>query len=90
MTNSISYQADGRPGLIVQMALAQLETRALVRIALVSSGLVLLRVPATLWRWRQRSLQRMALRDLDARLLRDIGLTHLQRNMEARKWFWRA
>ena len=36
----------------------------------------------------QRRHQRQALRELDDRLLDDIGLTREQAAREARKWFW--
>lgn len=42
-----------------------------------------------LLRWRQRRRQRHALRELDDRLLRDVGLSRDQARTECRKPFWR-
>ena len=39
--------------------------------------------------WTQRSKGRRELARLDARMLRDIGLTPKQAQLESRKWFWR-
>ena len=88
--SSPAYPTRGASGFALQLELARLESRALARIALVSVWLLLLRVPQTLLRWHQRSRQRAGLADLDARLLRDIGLHREQRNAECRKWFWQA
>lgn len=44
---------------------------------------------ATLARWWRRYLTRRMLRELDPRLLRDVGLTLEQRERECRKWFFR-
>jgi uncharacterized protein YjiS (DUF1127 family) len=38
--------------------------------------------------WQQRSKQRSQLKDLESRLLSDIGLTAEQANIEANKPFW--
>ncbi len=38
--------------------------------------------------WRQRAESRRALRDLDDRLLRDIGLDRVDAKLEADKPFW--
>ncbi len=38
--------------------------------------------------WQQRSRQRRALAELDARLLRDIGVHARAARAEYRKWFW--
>jgi uncharacterized protein YjiS (DUF1127 family) len=46
-------------------------------------------VLATLEGWRQRARQRRALADLDAHLLRDIGVSAQQAKHEASKVFWR-
>ena len=40
--------------------------------------------------WLERSRQRMALAELDDRLLRDIGVTSAQARREAAKPFWSA
>ena len=40
--------------------------------------------------WRERSRQRRALKKLDDRLLRDIGIGSIEAGNEARKWFWQA
>ena len=39
--------------------------------------------------WRRRARERAQLREMDERLLRDIGLTRAQVLEEARKPFWR-
>jgi uncharacterized protein YjiS (DUF1127 family) len=90
MSQTTTYSPEGAPSFGLQLEMAELETRALVRLALLSLWLLLLRVPQTLWRWQQRSRQRAALADLDARFLRDIGLHHMQRDAECRKWFWQV
>lgn len=38
--------------------------------------------------WRERARSRRALADLDARLLKDIGLTRHDAGVEVRKPFW--
>ncbi len=43
---------------------------------------------ATLRRWRQRAHQRQALRDLDDRLLADVGITSAAARREGGKSFW--
>jgi uncharacterized protein YjiS (DUF1127 family) len=48
-----------------------------------------LRALRTVSLWRERSRHRLALDALDARTLRDIGLTRADVRREARKWFWR-
>jgi uncharacterized protein YjiS (DUF1127 family) len=45
---------------------------------------------AALGTWRERARQRRALRRLDERLLRDIGVTRAAAEREARAPFWRA
>ena len=40
-------------------------------------------------RWRDRAETRRALRDLDAHLLKDVGLTRAQALNEAAKPFWK-
>ena len=47
-------------------------------------------VLATLCAWRERSRQRRHLRDLDERLLRDIGLSRGDVRREAAKPGWRS
>jgi uncharacterized protein YjiS (DUF1127 family) len=41
-------------------------------------------------RWGERARQRPSLRELPNYLLRDIGLSRCDANLEARKPFWRA
>ena len=45
-------------------------------------------LPRTVWLWVSRARQRSRLADLDERLLLDIGITRVQAEAEARKWFW--
>lgn len=40
--------------------------------------------------WLQRVIQRQNLACLDARLLRDLGLTRSEALAESSKWFWQA
>jgi len=40
--------------------------------------------------WKYRIVSRRELMDLDAHMLRDIGLTDLQAQAEGNKPFWRA
>ena len=44
---------------------------------------------ASLREWRRRSRERHELARLDERMLRDIGLSHAQREFLANKPFWR-
>jgi uncharacterized protein YjiS (DUF1127 family) len=44
---------------------------------------------ATLREWRRRNRERAELATLDDRMLRDIGLTHLDAGFLASKPFWR-
>jgi uncharacterized protein YjiS (DUF1127 family) len=87
MTQSTPYPTRGAAGFALQMELARLETRALARIALLSAWLLLRRVPDAVQCWRLRSRQRVALSELDSRLLRDIGLHREQLYKECHKWF---
>ncbi len=50
------------------------------RLLSVSLGLVL--------RWMDRARQRRALQALDDRLLKDIGVTRADVELETAKWFW--
>ena len=45
---------------------------------------------ARIRRWRERSVTRKALRQLDARTLQDVGITWARALTEARKPFWKA
>ncbi len=47
-------------------------------------------VLATLREWRRRGRERSQLAALDCRMLRDIGLTHAEREILANKPFWRG
>lgn len=47
-------------------------------------------VPDTLATWQERSETRAALRDLDDRLLRDMGISRAAAGEEARRPFWKA
>lgn len=44
----------------------------------------------TLRTWLMRLKTRRQLRDLDARLLADVGITEAERRRECAKWFWQA
>ncbi|WP_158047676.1 DUF1127 domain-containing protein [Skermanella pratensis] len=48
------------------------------------------RLTDTLKTWKYRIVSRRELMDLDAHMLRDIGLTDLEAQSEASKPFWRA
>lgn len=50
---------------------------------------LLRRIAATLATWQARHRQRRELRELDDRLLRDIGISRAAAEAEARKPFWR-
>jgi uncharacterized protein YjiS (DUF1127 family) len=47
------------------------------------------RVGATLALWRRRTAERQALLSLDDHILRDIGLSRREVELEGRKPFWR-
>ncbi len=47
-------------------------------------------VPETLVTWQERSETRAALRNLDDRLLRDMGIDRAAASKEARRPFWKA
>jgi uncharacterized protein YjiS (DUF1127 family) len=72
----------------VEDLLAQLDARALARVALLALWLLARRVLHTLWLWHQRARQRAELARLDAHLLRDIGVHRRAAEQEGRKWFW--
>ena len=44
----------------------------------------------TLLMWQERAFERRALREMDDRMLKDIGVTALEAHKEACKPFWRA
>ena len=44
----------------------------------------------TLYEWQERARSRAALRNLDERMLKDLGLTSYDVEREASKPFWRA
>ncbi|MFN7634278.1 MAG: DUF1127 domain-containing protein [Acetobacteraceae bacterium] len=46
------------------------------------------RIADFLWQWQHRAMSRRWLAELDARQMRDIGLTPEDRSAEARKPFW--
>ena len=46
-------------------------------------------IPAVLTEWQRRASERAHLRDLEAHLLDDAGLSPQARDREARKPFWR-
>ncbi len=48
------------------------------------------RAVRTLLTWQERDRQRHALAQLDARMLKDIGLSRAEVDLESRKPFWRA
>ncbi|MEE8188262.1 MAG: DUF1127 domain-containing protein [Kiloniellales bacterium] len=54
----------------------------------------LLRLPAALFEtlliWQERAAQRTHLASLDDRMLRDMGLSHADVDIEASKPFWRC
>ncbi len=48
------------------------------------------RMVRTLLTWQERDQQRRALAQLDARMLKDIGLSRAEVDLELRKPFWHA
>ena len=48
------------------------------------------RAVRTLLTWQERDRQRRALAQLDARMLKDIGLSRAEVDLELRKPFWHA
>jgi uncharacterized protein YjiS (DUF1127 family) len=48
------------------------------------------RVLHTLWRWHERARQRRHLRFLSDHMLRDLGLTRAEVQVEGSKPFWRS
>jgi uncharacterized protein YjiS (DUF1127 family) len=52
--------------------------------------LPMLRRHATPALWLRRIVTRSRLRELDARLLEDIGCSEEERQRECAKWFWQA
>lgn len=66
---------------------AQIPRRANIKHILTALPLT---VVDTLLMWQERAFQRRALRGMDDRLLRDIGLSPLDAEREGRKPFWRA
>ncbi len=48
------------------------------------------RAVRTLLTWQERDRQRRALAQLDARMLKDVGLSRAEVELELRKPFWRA
>ncbi len=48
------------------------------------------RVVRTLLTWQERDRQRHALAQLDARMLKDVGLSRAEVDLELRKPFWHA
>ena len=59
-----------------------------------SFGEILLEAAAravrTLLTWQERARQRRALTQLDARMLKDVGLSRAEVDLELRKPFWHA
>ncbi|MEE8500205.1 MAG: DUF1127 domain-containing protein [Kiloniellales bacterium] len=48
------------------------------------------RLVRTLLTWQERAQQRHALAQLDARMLKDVGLSRAEVDLELRKPFWHA
>lgn len=57
--------------------------------AAYKTGLMLNRAVAAVETWQGRRRERRQLLELDTRLLRDIGLTRVDIDLETRKPFWR-
>jgi len=66
---------------------AQLPKRTHAKRALIDLPHI---VVDTLLTWQERAFERRALREMDDRLLKDIGLSALDADREARKPFWRS
>jgi uncharacterized protein YjiS (DUF1127 family) len=54
------------------------------------AGVVVLDAVATVLAWQNRVRERRQLQMLDQRMLRDIGLTRVDIDLETRKPFWRS
>ncbi len=66
---------------------ASLPARANVKRTLTALPLILV---DTLLRWQERAVERRALREMDNRMLKDIGISALDADREGRKPFWRS
>lgn len=65
------------------------QTRSPVREPGQALRRVVLHIITTLRTWQERACQRQALRRLDERMLRDIGLTRADVEIEVNKPFWK-
>ena len=55
-----------------------------------AASVIAVRVAVMLSKWATRRRTRLALRDLDDHLLRDVGLTRAAAHLESRRVFWRV
>jgi len=55
-----------------------------------AASLIAVRVAVVLSKWATRRRTRLALKQLSAHQLRDVGLTPADASLEARRVFWRA
>lgn len=55
-----------------------------------AASVIALRIAVVLSKWAERRRSRLALRQLDPHLLRDVGLTPAEAEYEAWRVFWRA
>lgn len=65
-------------------------TGALLRMMANAAIAVCLRVARSCQEVRRRSIDREGMRQLDAHLLRDMGLSKHEVDRETAKWFWEA
>jgi uncharacterized protein YjiS (DUF1127 family) len=49
---------------------------------------VLAKLGRSIRRWHELGRQRRQLANLDARTLKDLGISHIEARQEARRWFW--
>jgi uncharacterized protein YjiS (DUF1127 family) len=74
-TSRIIYRDDG-------------QTRGAANLRLAAPRAVLVGIIQTLLRWQERSAQRRQLLELDAHMLKDIGISRADAVREAKRPFW--